>query len=268
MNTMSQNNTATPEAGADQDVEVVTTMPRTAWEVIEEACHDHVTGELTLTTASPAKTKVYLTNGLVYFAERETDETLATRLVLAGALDLEQLHRGTLRLNGLEHLGRMFERDETIDRDAVELAIELITEQVLTDVAEQPVISYRTALFRQHSSGIARWFSAHHSLEEEVDAPTEAAEVVASPAVAVPEVDVAETVETITHADVVDITEEEAHLEAPFDQALEDTDIFDEQAFTPAQQQPDDLEAMAAALSILAPWDPDPSAEHHHAHNE
>jgi hypothetical protein len=131
---------------------------RTAWEVIDDARRSRITGELALTTASPAKTKVYLESGRVYFAERETDETLATRLVLAGAIDPDQLHRGSLRLNGVEHLGRLFERDATVERDAVELALELMTEQTLTEVAEQEVLSSHITMYRQHSSGVARWF--------------------------------------------------------------------------------------------------------------
>ena len=131
---------------------------KTAWEVIDDARRARITGELALTTASPAKTKVYLDSGRVYFAERETDETLATRLVLAGAIDPDQLHRGSLRLNGVEHLGRLFERDATVERDAVELALELMTEQTLTEVAEQEVLSSHITMYRQHSTGVARWF--------------------------------------------------------------------------------------------------------------
>lgn len=147
--------------------DVVPPSVRTAWDVIEEACVNRITGEMTLTTAAPHKTKVYLTNGLVYFAEHDSDDTLAARLVLAGALELDQLHRGSIRLNGTEHLGRLFERDTTIDRDSVELAVELITEQTLTDVAEEPVASYRTAIYRHHPSGISRWFSSHQSVPDE-----------------------------------------------------------------------------------------------------
>ena len=148
--------------------DIVNSPPRSAWEIIEDVCNAHVTGELTLTTASPTKTKVYMTRGLVYFAERETDDTLATRLVLSGAINLDQLQIGAIRLNCVEHLGRMFERDATIERDAVELAVELITEMTLTDIADQPVLSHRLAMYRHHPSGIARWFSSHQSIDEEL----------------------------------------------------------------------------------------------------
>jgi hypothetical protein len=256
---MSDNNGGATQTNPPQDREVVMNAPRTAWEVIEQACNEHVTGELTITTGSPAKTKVYLLNGLVYFAERETDETLATRLVLAGALNLEQLHRGTIRLNGVEHLGRMFERDESIDRDAVELAIELVTEQTLTDIADQHVVSYRISLYRHHSSGIARWFSGHHSLEEEAPFPS-ASEQVAAPVVA-PQAE--PPVSPVEHV-VEEPRPTEPDPSPSFDaqRAIESTPGAEIQAEPGLMDAfgsvPEEQDAVAAALSILAPWEPDP----------
>ena len=132
---------------------------RAAWEVIEEARGSKITGELAITTAS-SKTLVYLDSGSVYFAHGEGEETLANRLVEAGAITAEQLRRGAVRLNGVEHLGRLFERDATVERDAVELALELMTEHALTEVASQEVLSSQTTMYRQHSSGVVRWFAA------------------------------------------------------------------------------------------------------------
>lgn len=141
-------------------------VTRAAWEVIEDARRARVTGELTLTTASPAKTMIYLNSGTVYFAERETDESLATRLVLAGAINPDQLHRGALRLNGVEHLGRLFDRDATVERDEVELALEMMTEQTLTEIAEQDVLSSHITMYRHHVSGVVRWFSTPSAVHE------------------------------------------------------------------------------------------------------
>ncbi len=132
---------------------------RAAWEVIEEARSAKITGELAITTAS-SKAMVYLESGVVYFAHAEGDDTLANRLVEAGAITAEQLRRGALRLNGVEHLGRLFERDATVERDAVELALELMTEQALTEVSSRDVLSSQTTMYRQHSSGVVRWFAA------------------------------------------------------------------------------------------------------------
>jgi hypothetical protein len=160
---MSMTRSDETEINAAQATSPAKVSLKAAWEVIDNARRARITGELALTTASPAKTKIYLDSGRVYFAERETDESLATRLVLAGAIDPDQLHRGSLRLNGVEHLGRLFERDDTVERDAVELALELMTEQTLTEVAEHEVLSSQITMYRQHSSGVARWFMAPHT---------------------------------------------------------------------------------------------------------
>ncbi|MCU1367738.1 MAG: hypothetical protein JWN39_3377 [Ilumatobacteraceae bacterium] len=166
---------------------------RTVWQVIEEACDLKVTGEVSLATSSPSRTKVYLMNGLVYFAETETDESLATRLVLVGALDQQQLKNGMLKLNGVENLGRLFERDSSIDRDAVEIAIESITEQTLAEAADQAVESFRTTMYRHHPSGIHRWYSSQLSSDAETGAlapmVTIVPVVVAEPSVEVPTTD-------------------------------------------------------------------------------
>ena len=184
------NNTVAPDATTSPGF---TDPNRSAWQVIEEVCAQRLSGELALVTAAPTATRVYMNNGLVYFAEQDGDDTLAARLVISGALDDEQLRRGAIRLNGVEHLGRLFERDDTIDRDAVELAIELITEMALSDVADQPVRTFRTSMYRHHSSGINRWFSSQHTIEDEPvtgvpvitpSAPSQAAPPQAAPVMA------------------------------------------------------------------------------------
>jgi len=108
-----------------------TARSRTAWDVVEEACIGGITCELTLTTRAHVKTRVYIANGLVYFAEHEGDDELAARLVTAGAIGHDQLRRGSIRLDGGEHLAWLFQRDTTIDRAAVEGTVETITEQTL-----------------------------------------------------------------------------------------------------------------------------------------
>ena len=147
--------------------------PQLAWQLIDEARHRRVTGELCLTTASPSKIRVYLDFGLVYFAERETDETLATRLVLAGAIDPDQLHRGSLQLNGVEHLGRLFDRDATVARDEVELALEMMTEQTMMEIAEHEVFSSQITMYRHHASGVARWFVQRRPTQREAELSVE-----------------------------------------------------------------------------------------------
>lgn len=129
--------------------------PRPAWQVIEAARRQYLTGELTLPTR-PA-THVYLRDGEVYFAERSTDGGLGVRLLVEGVITRQQLQQGTLLVSGAEHLGRLFERDSSIERGPVELCVELMTDEVLVAVAEEVVGDYEMVLYRRHPSGIDRW---------------------------------------------------------------------------------------------------------------
>ncbi len=130
--------------------------PRPAWQVIEAARRQFLTGELTLPT-TPA-TRVYLRDGQVYFAERTSDGALPIRLMMEGVITREQMQRGTVIVNGVEHVGRMFESDPTIDRASVELCTELFTDDVMVAVANTMVKGYELALYRRHPSGIDRWY--------------------------------------------------------------------------------------------------------------
>ena len=130
--------------------------PRPAWQVIEAARRQYLTGELKLST-NPA-TRIYLRDGQVYFAERASDGTLAIRLMMEGVISRDQMQRGTVIVNGVEHVGRMFEADPTIDRASVELCTELFTDDVMVSVANTTINRYEMALYRRHPSGIDRWY--------------------------------------------------------------------------------------------------------------
>jgi hypothetical protein len=130
--------------------------PRPAWQVIETARRQYLTGEITLPT-TPA-TRIYLRDGMVYFAERTSDGALPIRLMMEGVITREQMQRGTVIVNGVEHVGRMFETDPTIDRASVELCTELFTDDVMVSVASELVDDYEMALYRRHPSGIDRWY--------------------------------------------------------------------------------------------------------------
>ncbi|HNJ96580.1 MAG TPA: hypothetical protein PLV13_00535 [Ilumatobacteraceae bacterium] len=132
--------------------------PRPAYQVIEAARQQRLTGELALATAPT--TRVYLRDGEVYFAERATDSALGVRLLVAGVLSRPQLDRAITLVEGVEHLGRMFERDASIDRHGVEVAIEHMTDEALAFAAPETVAGYRMALYRRHPSGIDRWGDA------------------------------------------------------------------------------------------------------------
>ena len=143
--------------------------PRPAWQVIEAARRQGLTGELALATAPT--TTIFLRDGRVYFAERATDGALGVRLLVAGALDRQQLGRGAILLNGVEHLGRLFERDPSIDRPTVELAVEMMTDEALTAAAHETIAGYRMTMYGRHPSGIDRWTAGGPSALEGDDEP-------------------------------------------------------------------------------------------------
>jgi hypothetical protein len=95
---------------------------------------------------------------MVYFAERISDGALPIRLMMEGVITREQMQRGTVIVNGVEHVGRMFEADPSIDRASVELCTELFTDDVMVSVANEVVAGYELALYRRHPSGIDRWY--------------------------------------------------------------------------------------------------------------
>src|SRR4051794_32080449 len=95
---------------------------------------------------------------MVYFAERTSDGALPIRLMMEGVITREQMQRGTVIVNGVEHVGRMFESDPSIDRAPVELCTELFTDDVMTSVANTVVKGYELAMYRRHPSGIDRWY--------------------------------------------------------------------------------------------------------------
>ena len=130
--------------------------PRPAWQVIEATRRQYLTGELTLPT-NPA-TRIFLRDGMVYYAERSSDGTLPIRLMMEGVITREQMQRGTVIVNGVEHVGRMFDADPTIDRPSVELCVELFTDDVMMSVANKVITGYQLVLYRRHSSGIDRWY--------------------------------------------------------------------------------------------------------------
>jgi hypothetical protein len=155
---------------------------RPAWQVIEAARRRYLTGQLVLETTPP--THVYLRDGQVYFAERTTDGGLGVRLLVEGVITREQMHRATLQVSGVEHLGRMFERDDSIDREAVQLCVELMTDDVLTHVSDVQVATWRMKMYQRHPSGLDRWVPTRvEVITHLVDSPAAVdPEVVATPA--------------------------------------------------------------------------------------
>jgi hypothetical protein len=132
--------------------------PQPVWMTLNEARGRAFTGEIIF--EDNPEVRAYLDAGVVYFAERASDSPLGRRLVEAGVLDADQLERGTVRVGDVEHLGRLFDREPTIDRDAVLVVTETSTEALITDLANRAITTVRATAYRHHPSGVHRWFVA------------------------------------------------------------------------------------------------------------
>ncbi len=128
------------------------------WMTLNEARERAFTGEVVF-EADP-EVLAYLDNGVVYYAERASDVSLGRRLLDAGLVDTAQLERGTVRVGDVEHLGRLFDRDPSVDRDAVIVLAETSTEDLIADLANRAITTVRVTAYRHHPSGVHRWFVA------------------------------------------------------------------------------------------------------------
>lgn len=133
----------------------LTDFPCPGWSVLDAARSRHFTGELTCAT-TPI-TKIYFDAGRIYFAQRLTDPSLSARLVDSGALTATQLELGAMFVEGVAHLGRLFDRVGSVDRDHVLLITELMTEDCVGWLASQSVDGIDLAPYRHHPTGIRRW---------------------------------------------------------------------------------------------------------------
>ncbi len=133
--------------------------PQPAWMTLDEARERAFTGEIVFEV--DPEVFAYLDNGVVYYAERASDASLGRRLLDAGVIDRIQLERGTVRVGDVEHLGRLFEREASVDRDAVLVVVETSTEDLIAELANHAVTTVRVTAYRHHPSGLHRWFAAH-----------------------------------------------------------------------------------------------------------
>lgn len=131
------------------------TFPRPGWVVLDAARDHRFTGELHFETSPPAR--VYFDRGHIYVAERDTDASVGARLVDAGALTATQLERGAIRIGEVEHLGHLFERVPSLDRHAVAVTAELMTEECVGWLAAQRIADVASTPYRHHESGMHRW---------------------------------------------------------------------------------------------------------------
>ncbi|TFH13252.1 MAG: hypothetical protein E4H05_11270, partial [Acidimicrobiales bacterium] len=132
--------------------------PQPGWMTLDEARERAFTGEIVFEVEP--EVLVYLDNGVVYYAERVSGPSLARRLVEAGVIEQIQLERGTVRVGDVEHLGRLFDREPSVDRDAVMVVTETSTEDLTTELANYAVATVRVTAYRHHPSGVHRWFVA------------------------------------------------------------------------------------------------------------
>jgi hypothetical protein len=128
------------------------------WLTLNDARERAFTGEIVFET--DPEVVAYLDHGIVYYAERVSDASLGSRLLDAGVVDKAQLDRGTVRVGDIEHLGRLFDRDPSVDRDAVVVVAEAATEELIADLANRVTATARVTAYRHHPSGVHRWFVA------------------------------------------------------------------------------------------------------------
>ncbi|NND76208.1 MAG: hypothetical protein HKN44_14500 [Ilumatobacter sp.] len=128
-----------------------------AWLVLDAAREQQFTGEIVFDASHSIA--VYVDNGVVYHAVRDGEPSLCDQLTEAGIVDAGQISRGVVRVGAIEHLGRLFDRDPSVDRDAVTVFVEMITDALVTELANGHVGSFRVNAYRHHESGIHRWFA-------------------------------------------------------------------------------------------------------------
>jgi hypothetical protein len=244
----------------------------TADEVVAHHCVLELSG--TLRIDGDPGVRVYLHDGLVYFAERTTDPELGFRLVLDGVISEDQLVDGTRLLEGGRHLGRMFANDHSIDRQRVVDEVVGYCADAVASLEGRAVSTYAFLPDEHHSSGILAWYS----LDEETDVPSAPATVPTEPvsvavpvaAVAIPDLEVvysaaapvpAPTAVPAAHA-VVSPTEVIAPPKIVEPVAATLTDWLGPLELEPLVELDDDVEPVAANLSDwLGPLELEPLVE-------
>ncbi len=131
------------------------TFPRPGWVVLDSARDHRFTGEL-IFDVDPV-VRVYLDRGAIYLAERTTDPSLGARLIDAGALNAAQLEHGSMRVGDSDHLGRLFDRVPSVDRQTTIVVTEMMNEACVTWLARQHVRNVESTPYRHHPTGIHRW---------------------------------------------------------------------------------------------------------------
>jgi hypothetical protein len=133
-------------------------LPCPGWVVLDAARDHRFTGELSVVVDGiDGSFRVYLDRGRIYVAERSTDPPIGIRLVEAGAINAAQLEYGTLRIGEIQHLGRLFDRVPSVNRDGVLVMNQLMTEECVRAMAARQVVEVGATPYRHHASGMHRW---------------------------------------------------------------------------------------------------------------
>ncbi|HZI45129.1 MAG TPA: hypothetical protein VFD53_07915, partial [Ilumatobacter sp.] len=148
----------------DDVLGVERTFPRPGWVVLDAIRERRFTGEVVFETTP--EVRVYADRGRIYLAERSSDPSLGARLVDAGALNATQLERGAMRIGDGEHLGRLFERVPSVDRQKVLVTAELMSEECVGWLARQRISDIAATPYRHHVSGAHRWDQAYAPLHD------------------------------------------------------------------------------------------------------
>lgn len=153
----------TMSENVDDVLGVERTFPRPGWVVLDAIRERRFTGEVVFATTP--EMLVYADRGRIYLAERSSDPSLGARLVDAGALNATQLEHGAMRIGDAEHLGRLFERVPSVDRQKVLVTAELMTEECIGWLAGQRISDITATPYRHHPSGAQRWDQGHAPLD-------------------------------------------------------------------------------------------------------
>ena len=127
------------------------------WHALDTAREQRFTGALVLDVGEMVQ--LFFDRGELYLAERTSDPELADRLLALEVVTADELDAGVVRVGVVRHLGRLFERVPTVDRDAVLAAVELMNAEVASAVAPIEVRGAEAMPYQHHPAGVLRWFS-------------------------------------------------------------------------------------------------------------
>ena len=161
----------------DMTESAIQSDPRLAWDVIESICTARFTGQVSITTAF-GTTNVYMTRGLIYFAEHSNETPIGERAAAAGTIPAELLPDDDSGRRALADLDALFAGQPASAREAVEEIVQAETERTLMEICDEPVLSTDSTMYRHHPTGIDRWFSSQHARGTAATSPCETKVVV------------------------------------------------------------------------------------------